>query len=208
MIPPEFISIRTAYSKLFQRFASEAYGRLAFFLCTGKLKAFWFDQQGGEHCLSADVWKGMVDSSRLGIFNTGDANIGANHSLTTIVVRKDDLATILPPEDNVAYVDSTEVGPRRKGGRPLKYDWDAIWAGIVWIQHEENLPRSQDGLIERVQRWYEVSFGKATAPGRTTLQPKIAKLLALMDGAEPSIVFPSRSAAKKRAVKKPIKSDK
>jgi hypothetical protein len=44
--------------------------------------------------------------------------------------------------------------------------------------HDDGFEESQEKMIDKVQRQYEQSFGKDTAPSRTTLQPMIRKLFA------------------------------
>jgi len=177
MIPPDCVSIRTAYSRLFHLHSSEASERLAYFLCTGKLRAFYFDRQMEEHSISVDRWQSMSESSRLDIFKTGTA-LAAEGAETEIVVREDDLAAMLPSRDKAPYADPTQANSITKRGRKPKHDANDVWSVITLTAHDDGFEESQEKMIDKVQRQYEQSFGKDTAPSRTTLQPMIRKLFA------------------------------
>lgn len=169
-IPPDYVSIRTAYAKLAELDAYDAVGRLTFFLREGKLPASHFDHDGVENKLHANFWKNITNDARDIFFNVEGKEIKSRRGWE-IVVRKEDLSAILAPEKNAASVDTINVNSTKKGGRPPEYDWDAIWAGIVWIAVHEGLPKSQAEMIERVQQWYKSSSIKTMRPaGRLSSQ--------------------------------------
>jgi len=186
MIPPGYVSLRNVYIKFFQIYDMEAMGRLTFYLSTGELQAFDFGSRGQGESIGAKFWQGMSDDIRRAIFEKG---IGAitypRMPFKEIVVLEDDLAKILPTDDNAISVDSMEPSSTNKAGRHPKYDWDYVWAGIVRLVHEEGLPKSQDEMIERVQLWYSSTQEKAEAPSRSALQPLIKRLFAVMRRSEP-----------------------
>ena len=177
MIPPDCVSIRTAYSRLFHLHSSEASERLAYFLCTGKLRAFYVDRQMIEHTVTVGRWRSMHESSRLDIFKTGTA-LAAEGTETEIVVREAELAAMLPSRDKAPYADPTQAGSATKRGRKPKHDANEVWAVIAWTVQEDGYAELQEKMIDNVQRQYEQSFGRDTAPSRTTLQPMIKKLFA------------------------------
>jgi hypothetical protein len=204
LIPPDFISISTAYSKLFQRFSSEAAGRLAYCLNKGELQAYCFDRQGNENRLSVEVWQRMPESGRLDIFKTGTTL--HDNTVTTIVLREDEFAKAFPEKVKVAPVNSREAHPATNRGRPNKYNPETIWATIVWIQYHEGLPETQAAAIHMVQQKYEEFFGVDLEPSRTTLQPTINSCLKMFKGASPCEVFPGYSKPKAGTRKQSSKS--
>jgi hypothetical protein len=189
LIPTGFIAIGTAYSKLFQRFSSEAASRLAYCLNTGELQAYCFDHQGNENRLSIKVWQRMPESGRLDIFKTGTAL--HDNVIKTIVLREDDFAKAFPEKVKATLVNPSEAHPITSRGRPNKYDPETIWATIVWIQYHEGLPQTQAAAIDMVQQKYAEFFGLDLEPSRSTLQPTIKRCLSMLNGASPSEVFPS-----------------
>ena len=196
MIPPNFVSLRKIYSIFAERYDSEAAGRLTYLLCAGKLQTFKFDGREGKQAMTAEWWQNQSDDTRQvrDIFTHG--------ALEEIVVLEADLAAILPPEDNPDYADLGQAGPATRRGRPPEYDWEAIWAGLLLIVHDEGLPKTKEETMDKVAQWYEKSFGKDTAPDRSTLQPRITKLFALLAGGDPSAIFPSARKTKRRVRKK------
>jgi hypothetical protein len=194
MIPPNFVSLRKVYSIFAERYDSEAAGRLTYLLCGGNLQTFKFDGREGKQAISAEWWQNESDDTRQDIFTYG--------ALPEIVVLEADLAAILPPEDNPDYADLGQAGPATRRGRPPAYDWEAIWAGLLLIVHDEGLPKTKEETMDKVAQWYEKSFGKDTAPDRSTLQPRITKLFALLAGRDPSAIFPSARKTKRRIRKK------
>ena len=195
MIPPGFMSIRKAYAKFYERHGSEATGRLGFLLCKGELPAFCFDAQMAEQSIPADWWKDKPNSVRIDILING--------AQQEIVVRETELNALLSSADS-----APQVAPRREHssarGRPTEYDREAIWAGLVWIVHNEGLPTTQSEKIERIQIWYSRWFG--VEPSRPILQPIINRLDAILSGSDPAVVFGSRLKRSQPRSKKSTKS--
>lgn len=201
MIPPGYASVRKVYSQLKESLGSEAYGKLEFLLSTGKLVAYSMDDSEVSYSkLTPGFWKGMTRTTRLEIFQMGIEEAQAKGlSLNEIFVREVDLAKILGPKTQAPTAgldDKKSVTPTRAGGRPVDYDWDAIWAGIVWLVNTKGLPKRQEVMIERVQRWYEKTIKKDNAPSRTALQPRIKKLFAQMAKLESPDEFDARPKRK------------
>lgn len=172
MIPPGYVSLRAAFAKLAQfegrvqgrgpHAASEAAGRLLYSLVTGQLGAFRVDPQGTQPAaIPTGDWTGRDDSFKQDIIPFD--------AFQNVVVREDELAAMLGLKDS-------DASPARRGRKP--YDADAVWAVIALTAHDEGFAESQEKMIRSVQHQYELSFGKDTAPGRTTLQPMIQKLFA------------------------------
>lgn len=178
MIPPGFVSLHKAYLKFAEVYAADAAGRLTFFLRTSELPVSNFYRDGTENKIAGVFWQNIADKLRLSIFNPEEDEAGI--ASTEYVVREADLNAILSPKDNSARPEPIETSPSPKVGRLPKYDWDAIWAGIVWIVVHEGMPQSQDMLIERVQLWYGEAIEKDVVPSRSVLQPKIAELFSRM----------------------------
>ena len=44
--------------------------------------------------------------------------------------------------------------PKKAGGRPRKWNWDAFWCELAGIVHEDGLPEVQARLVERMQQWF------------------------------------------------------
>ena len=44
--------------------------------------------------------------------------------------------------------------PKKAGGRPWKWNWEAFWCELAGIVHEEGLPEVQARLVERMQQWF------------------------------------------------------
>lgn len=182
MIPPRFVSVRSAFSKFAkiekedrragQFAAPEAARQLGDLLRGGRLQAFQVNSQGNEKTIPAEFWQSTNDSFLKDILD--------NREIANVVVREDDLAAILPPESHDANIGprDAETEEKKKGGRLPKYDWDYIWAGTAVLIHEHGFPPSQEEMIGRVQDWYEKAFGAGSAPSRSVLQPKIKKLYA------------------------------
>jgi hypothetical protein len=183
MIPPGYVSIRSAYTKVSQLNDRDAVGRLTFYLSMGQLQAFDFGKRGEKELIRAEFWQNIPEGIRRDIFEKGTGAITYTRiPFKEIVVLEDDLAKILSTDDNAISVDSMGPSSTNKAGRHPKYDWDYVWAGIV---HEEGLPESQDKMIERVQLWYASTQEKAEAPSRSALQPLIKMLFAVMRRSEP-----------------------
>jgi hypothetical protein len=181
MIPPGYVSIRSAYTKVSQLNDLDAVGRLTFYLSTGQLQAFDFGNRGEKQLIRAEFWQNIPEGIRRDVFQKGTGSM-THHQMPfrEIVVLEDDLVKVLPPEDNAISVESMEPSSIGKAGRHPKYDWDQIWAGIVRIVHDNGLPKSQEEMIYKVQLWYDKFVATDGAPSRSALQPRIKKLFAIM----------------------------
>jgi hypothetical protein len=204
MIPPDFVSIRVAYSK-FAIYGTKAAGHLKYYLVTDNLHAYYVDSRAETHLIAPDFWQSKTDDVCQIIFVSGEATYTEDATSfpidTDIVVRDADLAAILPATNNAAHADPMEADSATRRGRPPEFDWDAVWAGIVQIVNDEGLPKTKEEMIEKVAEWYNNSFGPDTAPERSTLQPRITKLYELLYGGEPSRVFRVPSKRKTRRPK-------
>jgi hypothetical protein len=75
-------------------------------------------------------------------------------------------------------IQQDETAPRRRGGRPTKYDWDAFWVEVCRRMHEEGLPETQEKLVGKMQGWF-TDRGEENIDPRT-IEKKIAKLLEVL----------------------------
>jgi hypothetical protein len=69
-----------------------------------------------------------------------------------------------------------------KGGRPPKYNWDAMWVEVVRIVLYDRLPPKRAELRDRLQMWFSES--RLTAPGDTAMKEKMRLLYAMIDAEE------------------------
>jgi hypothetical protein len=64
---------------------------------------------------------------------------------------------------------------KSKGGRPRKYDWDALTIEIIRIANSpDGLPESQAELIEQLLQWCENTWGKQ--PAESSVKSRVSKI--------------------------------
>jgi hypothetical protein len=81
-----------------------------------------------------------------------------------------------------AYRDETQ------GGRPDKYDWEAMWIKIAgWAFAYDDMPElNEAGEIKfrkRIQEWFSEEYGSTDVPSDDTLRPKVRKLFTQLKAA-------------------------
>jgi hypothetical protein len=75
MIPPGYVSIRSAYTKVSQLNDLDAVGRLTFYLSTGKLQAFDFGKRGEKQLIRAEFWQNIPEGIRRDVFQKGPGSM-------------------------------------------------------------------------------------------------------------------------------------
>ncbi len=65
---------------------------------------------------------------------------------------------------------------RKRGGRPLQYDWDAFWVEVCRRIQEDGLPETQAELVDNMMDWFSDRGREAIDP--RTIEKKISKLFA------------------------------
>ena len=75
-------------------------------------------------------------------------------------------------------LDSVEVkqlpNASQRGRKPI-YDWPKLEALLAWSLYVCEEPRSQEDLIERVERISAIAFGEGSVPSRASIQNNIVK---------------------------------
>ena len=72
-----------------------------------------------------------------------------------------------------AVVDHQTI--KSKGGRPRKYDWDALTIEIIRIANSpDGLPESQAALVEQLLQWCENTWGKQ--PAESSVKTRTSKV--------------------------------
>ena len=67
------------------------------------------------------------------------------------------------------------VKPRKKGGRPEKYDWDEFWIEVARIANlPDGLPERQGELVRHMLDWCAQTWEEI--PGETTVKDRIRRL--------------------------------
>jgi hypothetical protein len=69
-----------------------------------------------------------------------------------------------------------------KGGRPFKYDWDAMWVEVLRIALHDSFPRTSAELRRRLQDWFSAS-GRAV-PQDSAMKEKLRPIFAMIDAEE------------------------
>lgn len=187
MIPPGFISLATAYARMAASDERDASGRLRYFLRTGGLQASSVNRDGTLNPLHEEFWGELSKAQVDEIFEI--SQMTGTNAPSTFVVSESDVTALQAPTGAVDGIPLGTMGNEVKSGRPLKFDWEAIWAGIALTLLDYGRPSSQDEMIKKVSEWYEADFGPDTAPSRSSLQLRVGRLLALLEGKPPSIVF-------------------
>ena len=67
---------------------------------------------------------------------------------------------------------------RKRGGKPLQYDWDAFWVEVCRRTHQDGLPETQAELVDGMLDWF-FHRGKEEID-RRTIEKKISKLFAVL----------------------------
>lgn len=69
-----------------------------------------------------------------------------------------DVTVTVQPSRNL---DTPET--KKKGGRPLEYDWDGAMIEILRIADEDSLPKTQADLVRAVISWFRATYDKEPA---------------------------------------------
>ena len=100
-----------------------------------------------------------VDSSRNLFGGVGDFSVGGDY-LKSRVTRNDLKVFAKSKGLQPAFLFDTLMP---KGGRPLKYDWDALGIEIIRTAALDGLPNSQAELIEKLLQWCENNWEEQPA---------------------------------------------
>ena len=73
----------------------------------------------------------------------------------------------LPAEDI-----SREEPAKKKGGRPVEYDWNAFTFEIIRIADLDGLPETQAELISQILEWCSLTWGKE--PAESSVKSRIS----------------------------------
>ncbi len=63
---------------------------------------------------------------------------------------------------------------RKRGGRPLRHDWDAFWIEVCRRIYEDGLPETQQELVVEMLAWTDETIDQRT------IEKKLSKLLAVL----------------------------
>jgi hypothetical protein len=148
----------------------------------------WILRSSGELVgVPPGVWRRRenadADMSGEVSYTNGTKEIGGD-----ALIRSTDLDAFLSgkPSESIAPMAGESVAIRsatsNKGGRPIKYDWDATWVEVVRIGQYDRLPPKAAELRERLQIWFGES-GLAV-PGDSAMKEKMRLLYAMMDAEE------------------------
>ncbi len=205
MIPPGHLSVHRAYTQFKESLGDDAFGRLINLLRTGTLKAYTVDANSDVRKCDPVFWMNVSDAMRQEIFESVVLET-LDHAFARkeIVVREDEFENTTGLSSRVSEAPTPETN---RGRRP-KYEWEAIWCGIVKVVHEYGENQTQSDLIQHVQDWFEKSFPGKDVPSESILQPKIAKMLQILKGTAPSVVFSDFAKQKPKARKKQKKPAK
>jgi hypothetical protein len=64
--------------------------------------------------------------------------------------------------------------PRRAGGRPAMWDWEAFWCELAGRVHERGLPEVQARLVEDMQQWFIDEYDDH--PHQSDIRKRVSKL--------------------------------
>ncbi len=82
-----------------------------------------------------------------------------------------------PPQETPEHsaAGGVAVKPRKKGGRPEKYDWDEFWIEVARIANlPDGLPERQGKLVRDMLDWCAKTWEEI--PGETTVKDRIRRL--------------------------------
>jgi hypothetical protein len=82
-------------------------------------------------------------------------------------------------QDLLDYFGSADP-PRNRGGRPVKWPWEAFWLEVLTIVHGEGLPEIQEDLVKRMQQWFVDTHGDH--PSDSQVRGRISKLYQRLRG--------------------------
>jgi hypothetical protein len=90
--------------------------------------------------------------------------------------------SLVTRDDLKAFAESKKVQPvflfdtlMPKGGRPLKYDWDAFTIEVIRTANSpDGLPESQAELIIKLLQWCEDNWGKQ--PADSSVKSRVSKI--------------------------------
>jgi hypothetical protein len=144
-------------------------------LASGRLIGLALDSWGKLNPIDKSEWtkgvaRDVIQSGRtIGRYNP---KTGQRDSGDAIVIRV--AKTNHKPVRAVSSTPVVELDSRRtaaKGGRPPKYDWEAIWLEITAELFENGTPKTQSAFVDRVS----LRLGERS-PGETELKQRISKL--------------------------------
>jgi hypothetical protein len=180
MIPPGWVSLRTAFTRTCAvighgpHVAPEAAGRLLYLLIEGPLQTCRLAQDGSKESVSAEYWRSRAESFERDILPF-DAFPG-------IVVKEDELrSSLVQPGDAESPGDPIPNIPEAKRGRrPVANPYDIAWV-VGSLVYSDAWGVSQEDMLSKIAEQFEAEFGEQSAPSRSTLQPMVRRLLAEME---------------------------
>jgi len=79
-----------------------------------------------------------------------------------ITLQRDQLLAKWPEQSPSATAHATELqGPRGKGGRPFKYDWEGALIFCIVHIYEHELHKIQQNLVDRISEWFIATQGSS-----------------------------------------------
>lgn len=86
--------------------------------------------------------------------------------------------------DTVAPITNENNSIKNKGGAPAEYEWDKVFAGVVWNADLNNLPKTLDALtlemIQFVENGYSFQVKDSApkkAPSETTMKDRLRPIV-------------------------------
>ena len=76
--------------------------------------------------------------------------------------------------------------PATNIGSNPRYDWDAMYAWLMWFIFEKGVPETQTALIALVQDWFVQNSKSGDVPEESTIRKRLAGLWRRLRGEEPA----------------------
>jgi hypothetical protein len=183
-------TIKEACDLIAERFPGEdPWSELNEALCVpfphGKLSSYIIcDKSGKRWEIEAEEWRAKQDLQydrelsrgklrKRGFIEpvtvTGEIRIGKS--------KLDDFLASTANRDSKASLEANGAAPaglRAVGGRPRKWDWEAMWCEALRLQYEEGLPGSRAALKDHLQQWFVNQTGEH--PSDTEMKKRVSKI--------------------------------
>lgn len=127
----------------------------------GLVRSVRMDETGNREAICSTIWAGSIGERGLNEGSIyGSKTDRVKHGFA--LVNQQDLVDAL--EGRPRQLDGIGMPPNKakktqsrnsyKRGRTPKWDWDAMWAELCSIVHEEGLPADQATLVKRLEGWF------------------------------------------------------
>ena len=160
---------------------ADAAPKLVGLILGGKLPSFSSDARGNLHEISPEAWQN-IDTVRVlqeqEFRNFRDFPSGLSKGRPVFI--ESDLRRELPFDWEIREAEKSGSDLSvKKGGPPLKYDWDAMWIEVVRISEHDVFPKTRAELVNKLLQWFEDHY--KTAPGETAIKGKISRLFGVLE---------------------------